>query len=216
MSRFLAPIHTWLFNKIKLHEDLELTLVNAYKEKYGEEIYTIYNSIKSKYGAPTENKPIEDLIDVDNIHGWLQNKISLTETRAAALLTEISNKNNEDNISLAVEIYSEQGRKCAEEAKEKYEINNASEIYQALNNYVIEGMPCDRVNVVTVDSEEKLQWETERCLHKNYWESINGDVSLFYKLRDAWIKSFVENVNSRFSYKASRSESEMIHEIFKK
>ncbi len=34
MSAFLAPIHTWLFNKILLAEELEKSLKEAYIDKY--------------------------------------------------------------------------------------------------------------------------------------------------------------------------------------
>lgn len=32
MSRFLAPIHGWLFNKIKVAENLEKDLINSYRK----------------------------------------------------------------------------------------------------------------------------------------------------------------------------------------
>ena len=86
MSKFLAPIHGWLFNKIKVTEDLEKELINSYKEVYGEEVDTIVNNINEEYGKPLEDGLIEDLVDWDNIHGWLQNKISMAETRQAKLL----------------------------------------------------------------------------------------------------------------------------------
>ena len=34
MSAFLAPIHTWLFNKIKLAQDLEKDIVNLHIDKF--------------------------------------------------------------------------------------------------------------------------------------------------------------------------------------
>ena len=207
MSRFLAPIHTWLFNKIKLYEDLEANLVTAYDEKYGDEMATIYSEIKDEFDSPLENKPIEELIDVSNIHGWLQNKISIAETRQAALITEVINKKGEEAKNIATQLYSKQGTQCGKDAGEKYEVSNASEIYQALNNYILEGMPCDRVNVITEDSEDKLQWRNEMCLHRGYWESANGDATVFYGLRDAWIKSFVESTNENFTYNPNRDTS---------
>ena len=36
MSAFLAPIHTWVFSKILLAEDLELKLKKVYIDKYGD------------------------------------------------------------------------------------------------------------------------------------------------------------------------------------
>lgn len=207
MSKFLAPIHTWLFNKINLYEELESILVKAYTDKYGEDVKKIYSEIKDKFGSPLEAKPIEDLIDVTNIHGWLQNKISIAETRQAALITKLHHTYGEEVENIAISLYSEQGEECGKAAKEKYEVNTAPEIYQALNNYILEGMPCDRVNVITENSEHKLKWQNEMCLHRGYWDAVQGDISLFYKLRDAWIKSFVENVNSNFMYNANRDNA---------
>lgn len=207
MSKFLAPIHTWLFNKIKLYEKLELNLVNTYTEKYGEEVKEAYTQIKDRFGYPIENKPIEELIDVSNIHGWLQNKISIAETRQAALITDLYNTYGDEVKDIAINLYSEQGSECGKDAAQQYEVNNAPEIYKALNNYILEGMPCDRVNVITEDSEDKVEWRNEMCLHRGYWESVQGNISIFYELRDAWIKSFVENANNSFTYIANRNEA---------
>ncbi|MFL0268037.1 hypothetical protein [Candidatus Clostridium radicumherbarum] len=200
MSKFLAPIHTCIFNKIKLYENLEANLVKAYTKQYGQEACSLYNEIKEKYGTPLEDRPIEELIDVSNIHGWLQNKISITESRQAELLTKLINKYCEEVKNIALKLYAQQGSKCGKEAKEKYDATNASTIYKALNDYILEGMPCDRVNSITENTEDKLEWENEMCLHKGYWDAVSGDVKLFYELRDAWIKSFVENINDNFSY----------------
>jgi hypothetical protein len=214
MSKFLAPIHTWLFNKINLYEELESTLVKAYAEKYGEDAKGIYTEVKDSFGYPLEAKPIEELIDVTNIHGWLQNKISIAETRQAALITRLHSTYGEEVKNIAINLYSEQGSECGKDAKQKYEVNNAPEIYQALNNYILEGMPCDRANVITENSGDKVEWKNEMCLHIGYWESVQGNIALFYELRDSWIKSFVENVNNNFTYNANRNESTF--EIVKK
>jgi len=207
MSKFLAPIHTWLFNKIKLYEELELNLVRTYTEKYGKEVKNVYIQIEDKFGYPVEDKPLEDLIDVSNIHGWLQNKISIAETRQAALITELHTIYGEEVKNIAMNLYSEQGSKCGKDAEQKYEVNNAPQIYQALNNYILEGMPCDKANVITENSEDKVEWKNEMCLHRGYWESVQGNIVLFYELRDAWIKSFVENANSNFTYSANRNKA---------
>ena len=207
MSKFLAPIHTWLFNKIKLYELLEKNLVSTYTEKYGEEVTDIYKQIQDKFGYPVEDKPLEELIDVSNIHGWLQNKISIAETRQAALLTKLYAIHGEEVKNIAIDLYSKQGIDCGEDAKQKYEVNNAPEIYQALNNYILEGMPCDRANVIIENSEDKLDWKNEMCLHRAYWESVQGNINIFYELRDSWIKSFVESVNNNFTYNTNRNES---------
>nr|MBK5237123.1 hypothetical protein [Clostridium sp.] len=72
MSAFLAPIHTWLFNKILLAEDLEKNLKKIYIDKYGINAKDIAQKSLA-FGEPIDTtKNIEDIIDVSNIHGWLQ------------------------------------------------------------------------------------------------------------------------------------------------
>ena len=206
MSKFLAPIHTWLFSKIKLYEALESDLVLTYTKKYGEDIKILYKKIEEEHGYPLENKPIEELIDASNIHGWLQNKISVAELRQAAFITEILNKySKEEALNIAIDLYSKQARACAEESKEKHQIDTPKEMYNALNSYIIEGMPCDRVNSITISNEDKLQWETTSCLHKKYWEACSGNIDIFYTLREIWIKTFIETLNINFTYKVTHN-----------
>jgi hypothetical protein len=220
MSAFLAPIHTWVFNKIKTFENLDENLINAYKEKYGKPILNIVDSNQNKYGRPLEDKPIEELIDTSNIHGWLQNRIGIAETRLSAVLTEIFNTYGKEAVDIAFKVYSEHGSACGSDAKSKYSVENAPEIYKALNSYLLDGMPCDIVNIVTVNKDDRVEWENTRCLHRGYWESVNADISTFYKLRSTWIKAFVTSSNDKFTYNVNETEiggmPGFVHEIIKK
>ena len=67
MSAFLAPIHTWLFNKIKLAQDLEKDIVNLHIDKFKESAIKIQKEANDIYGQYIEEKPLEDLIDVNKI-----------------------------------------------------------------------------------------------------------------------------------------------------
>ena len=86
MSAFLGPIHHWLFNKITLFEDLEKDTNRSVAAKYGDQALTIQNEAEEKYGACIPELPLENLIDTNNIHGWLQNRISIAEKRQAETL----------------------------------------------------------------------------------------------------------------------------------
>lgn len=220
MSAFLAPIHTWVFNKIKLFENLEEELVNTYKEKYGESIINIVTRNQDKYGKPIEDKPIEQLIDTSNIHGWLQNRIDVAETRLSAILTEIFNQYGNEAVDMAFQVYSEHGAHSGMDAKSNYSVETAPEIYKTLNSYLLDGMPCDIVNIVTINKDDRVEWENTRCLHRGYWESVNADIDIFYKLRNTWVREFVSNSNDKFIYNVNETEingvSGFIHEIIKK
>ncbi|WP_053955960.1 hypothetical protein [Inediibacterium massiliense] len=200
MSKFLGPIHHWLFHKIHLYEDLEKKLIQAYKEKYGNLIEKISQQAQGKYGPFLETKPLDELINVNNIHGWLQHQISIVETRQAEFLQKVFEQYGKDNIDTALSIYKKQGLECGQSAKNNHNIEDAPSIYKALNDYILNGMPCDHVNHIVINKPEKLQWTSTTCLHKPYWEIAGADIHTFYKLRDAWIKAFVENANESYTY----------------
>ncbi|MBU5590471.1 hypothetical protein KQI89_01710 [Clostridium sp. MSJ-4] len=200
MSKFLAPIHFWLFNKIKISEDLEKDIVNTFDEKYNNKGSIIYKDIINIIGIPTEDTSLENIIDTTNIHGWLQNKISLTEKRTAALITELTKNFGEASLNIIKSIFENQGRKCGEEVREDGILNLPKDLFKALNNYILEGMPCDNVNSICKDDSSEIQWTSSKCLHKQYWDEVNGDITIFYSLRKAWIKSFIEAINPSFIY----------------
>jgi len=197
MSAFLAPIHTWLFSKIILAEDLEANLKKTYIDKYGTNAKEIEQRSLA-YGSPIDTaKSIEDIIDVSNIHGWLQDKIGKVEIRIAFIITEMVKKYGCEAEDIAKACFAEQGKSVGKTLRVK---DMPEEIFNDLNDFLLEGMPCDRVTRVIKSENDRFEWETTSCIHKGYWEIVNGDVNIFYNLRHIWNKSFVENSNEKYTY----------------
>ncbi len=200
MSAFLAPIHTWLFNKIILAEELEISIDKVYIDKYND----VAKDIAEKslvYGSPIDtSKNIEDIIDKSNIHGWLQDKISKVETRTAFIITEMIKQYGQEAEDIAMNCFIKQGKSIGETLHLKEMLENPEKLYNALNIYLLEGMPCDRVTRVIKSEDNVLEWETTSCIHKKYWDIVNGDVNIFYNLRHNFIKAFIENANENYNY----------------
>lgn len=198
MSLFLGKIHYWLFNKILWFEDLEECVIQLALDS-GLNIENIKNEINNRYGKKLENKNLEEIIDLENIHGWLQNRIHSSEARLAGWIKFVLE--NVDNAEAKLEkIFQEQGVLAAKEAKAEREYSNAPDIYTSINNYILDGMPCDRVNVIEVSEENLVSWKRRLCVHKEIWAKEGLDVNIFYNLRDIWIKSFVKELNFSFEY----------------
>ncbi|CUO98800.1 hypothetical protein [Clostridium disporicum] len=212
MSLFLGKIHYWLFNKIQWFEILEEDIIKVAKD---EGIYTeeINDKINKKYGEKLHNKPLEDMIDTGNIHGWLQSKINSAEGRMAAWTSIIIN-NSKNGINKIEKVYIDQGIKAAKEIKESGKsYKNAEEIYNLMNDYVLDGMPCDRVNVIEESSEELVKWTKRICVHKDIWDAENIDVKYFYDFRGLWIKAFVSELNRDFEYLEVDNDTRVIRKI---
>jgi len=200
MSAFLAPIHTWLFKKILLAEDLEKNLESVYIDKYKDIAKEAFQKSLA-YGSPIDTtRNIEDIIDKSNIHGWLQAKIGAVETRLAFIITEMTKMYGEEAESIANLAFINQGKAIGQTLKAKEMPKNPEELYNALNIYLLEGMPCDRVTRLIKSEDNVLEWETTSCIHKKYWEIVNGNVDIFYKLRHSFIKAFIENSNEKYIY----------------
>ncbi|EOR25665.1 hypothetical protein A500_09685 [Clostridium sartagoforme AAU1] len=198
MSLYLGKIHYWLFNKIVWFEGLEAEIINLAKNE-NLNIEELSKEINSKHGEKLPNLPLEEMIDNSNIHGWLQSKIHSAEGRLATWTVKVLEKENTG--TKLEDIYIKQGLKAAKEAKEEMKpLDNAVDIFNAVNDYILDGMPCDRVNEVLVQEEDKVLWKRRVCVHKNIWDSVGGDVNCFYTLRNLWIKAFVNEANKEFNY----------------
>lgn len=199
MSLFLGKIHYWLFNKILWFEGLEEEIINL-AEAEGLDVKALSKDINEKYGAKLPNKPLEEMIDTGNIHGWLQEKIHSAEGRMAAWTTKIID-NNKEASSKMENIYITQGIKAAKEVKDNgTNLTTAPDIFNSINDYILDGMPCDRVNEIVTSEENLVEWNRRICVHKEIWDKEQGDVNYFYTLRSLWIKEFVKEVNCEFEY----------------
>lgn len=209
MSKFLAPIHGWLFNKILILETIEKELVNALDSK---SLVEKHDALLEEYDQYIPDQPLAEIIDQSNIHGWLQKRISISETRQAAFVNELI-LDNHNAVEAIMNVYRKVGVSVAKEAN--LQIDDPTEIFNALNNVLLEGMPCDRVNAVIEQNEQKIIWKTQNCVHKTNWEAGGTDVGYFYKFREAFTRGFVQTVNGNFNYNYL-FEKEQVHEITRK
>jgi len=215
MSAFLGPIHHWLFNKIRLFEELEKESIIKLSEDLAEDAKSLHRTAEDKFGKLLPDAALEDLIETDNIHGWLQNKIQMAETRQAYTYSELLKKHGEAIIPILEEVYKQQGNRLGESLRRGAGQLSAVDLYKQLNNYLLDGMPCDHVNNVVESTPERLVWVTTQCLHKPYWQQAGMDIEIMYTLRFSWVRSFVEAANPAYSYKADRSpnQEKILHTI---
>lgn len=185
MSAFLGPIHYWVYNKILVGENIQKEILN-FAENKGLKVEEMKAKAYTQFGEPDFSN-LEDVIDEGNIHGWLQGRINSLEYRLASIVTDLLNSGVKiDEIS---KVFSENGKEVFNNSKDT--INNAPDLFKVIFDNLVEGMPCDRVNQVEEESENEVIWLTTACVHKKFWDEVNGDVNNYYILKDAWIEGFV-------------------------
>ena len=174
MSAFLGPIHYWLYNKIQLQEEL-IRDIAAYSEKSGWAVFSEKHLEEKTVNK--ELRPLNELIDVMNIHGWLQERVQDAESRYALLVTSILSEDPE-RLSSLEELAFQFGKKRAIDPS-----SDAVDAYRKLDDSLLNGMPCDRVNVITEQDPSRTSWVQEEDIHAPFWNAIGGDSSVYYRLR---------------------------------
>lgn len=197
MSLFLGKIHYWLYDKIVLFEKLEGEII-LWAKNNELPIEGWLENIRDEYGIPLGNESLEEIIDTNNIHGWLQDKISKAEIRQAYIITNILNL-NEKYIKDLSSIYQKQGKVLASTIENQGN-NTPQDLHKIVFDYLLEGMPCERVQEVIKSNENEFIWKTTTCIHKKYWDLAKGDINNFYILRDIWIEAFVNNIDDEFKF----------------
>lgn len=199
MSAFLGPIHYWLYNKIQQQQDIiddtyELGQANG---------LNLEGECNSRYGI-FENKPLEEMIDHGNIHGWLQERVSQVEYKYAYCVTTLLERNS-DAMEALKTILKKKGIDLAIVMKE-FRLN-AEGIYKTISDNLLDGMPCDHAIRVIKQSADEVIWTREACVHSQYWEEIGGDIRIYYELRDVWMEGLVHELGYSFDKVDDRTYS---------
>lgn len=189
MSAFLGPIHFWLYNKIEIQNEIvEETLdyaTNSLNNNMRDDLY-------NKFGDG-DLKPLDQVIDVTNIHGWLQERVNQVEKKLAYTVTELT-KNNPENFQIIKDIFKSKGAEVSTLEKD----SSLDEIYKAINDTLLDGMPCDRANSVVSQEDNEIIWKRNVCVHQQYWDDVQGDINDFYTLRDEFIEGLLSVTDVKY------------------
>ncbi|WP_296126629.1 hypothetical protein [uncultured Anaerococcus sp.] len=149
MSKTLGPIHYMMYEKIKFQDKITDYLMDGHIQDIKQD--------------PVSTKPLEEILDQENIHGYLQEKIDIVETRLAKALN-LAKDPDEKLYKL--------GQECG---KDK-DFSSFEQVFRDLNTYLLDGMPCDQGLSAMVDGES-LYLITNNNLHSKYDEEIDLEKS---------------------------------------
>ena len=189
MSAFLGPIHYWLYNKVQLQEEL-IREIAEHGEKSGWAVFS--ETHLEEKTVNKELRPLNELIDVMNIHGWLQERVQDAEARYALLVTSILAEDPE-RLSDLEKIAFAFGKKRAIAPT-----SDASDAYRKMDDSLLNGMPCDRVNVITEQDPSRTSWVQEEDIHAPFWVAVGGDPSVYYQLRKKIMEGMLSDTGLHF------------------
>ncbi len=172
MSRFLGKIHYIMFDKIN------------YVDEITRKMSELLDDIDLKN---IERGALEDLIDTDNIHGWLQVRVGIVEDNLARVLSELK---KEDKLEDALKIAYDFG------ANEDFS-GDAPDAFQFMSDKFLDGMPCDMANLPVESDDGEFRWVKRIDVHEQYY--IYGESSEVYdEFRRAWMNGLLSNCDLKY------------------
>ena len=176
MSAFLGPIHSIMYQRIITLQKVINSLAKCSQEKGWDadvEDYVI-----------EEFPPIEDVVDLNNIHASLFNMVNGAETRYAETLGYIL-KDHPERLEQIEEVIKTCGVCLRIE-----DADSPEEACYKLQETLLDGMPCDRASMTTQNEDGSVEIIRTQDLHSSYFEAAGLDGDLYYQL----LKSFVEGL----------------------
>lgn len=205
MSAFLGHIHYWLYKKIQLlveRENLILEKTRNVIDDLADELHAI--SVDT-YGAPINPAvPLADIIDHDNIHGWLANQINIASVREAAFIKDMLDTNSGDKgvlvIAAILDAFATQGHAAGVVAKNELKDLSAPNIYNALQNFYVNGMPCDGGDTIVENTVNTFTWVGDHRLQSPYWRTAGVAPQFMQLAYKTWFESFVKAIDPNFEF----------------
>lgn len=167
MSLFLAPIHQIMYDKIHYTDDLATALAKRDS--------ATARALEENFPS-IEKEPLEAVIDTENIHGWLAERVVLAEKRLAFASCSLAKK---DRAGL-MDAVKDFGRREAFSG-------SAEEAFSLYDRRFLNGMPCDRIHMPE-ESEEGFAWRITRDVHGAYYD----EAGLYDTLIAAWWEGLLE------------------------
>lgn len=189
MSAFLGPIHYWLYHKIQLQEKLIDSILQTAEQEGWNTLSA--EKLNTACGA-SDMRPLEEIIDQGNIHGWLHQRIGVSEGRLAYLVTELL-KADASRLDIL--------KRSAYQFGVRHALANdinAKEAFKSLEDMLLNGMPCDHVNRILEQDADRVFWQQTQCVHHEFWHQAGGDILVYYELRTQIIKGMFAHSTLKF------------------
>lgn len=166
MSAFLGDIHYWLYNKIQYLQKINDVLIHTYQlndEEYNTSVdYTL---------------PLEQIIDLDQIHSSLNDLVQDVEHRNALIINKILTQTSIEDVK---QTYYQLGKQKASL------LNNAIEAYEYIHSYLLDGMPCDQGIDIMIQDNDQVIYEYNPSVHSSLIP-----FSTLQALRSSWIEGLL-------------------------
>lgn len=179
MMEMIGPKPRWQYKKITMLNELNQDLVKTAEN----------DGITMPDSYVREMEDLDSACDPNDVHGWIQAKLDVVEKNLADICTTVLEEKPYALNDL---------KKTAYLFGYRYSqmTPDALSAYQLLDNVLLNGMPCDAVNMVDETSPEKVVWHEAMDMHSKYWK----DSSVYREIRNEVIRGLLSKSPASYDY----------------
>lgn len=135
----------------------------------------------------------EQVIDQDAAHQFLELYMHIAESRFAVAVTECL-RMNQAYWPAIMNYCRDKGKALCPE-----NLCTVEAAYEMINNFILDGMPCDETKKVTVAEPNRIVWEKVIDTHEDAWQKAGSDVNLYYQLQTCLIEGLLGDSGIKFT-----------------
>lgn len=197
MSMFLGPIHFWMYDKILIAQRLTFLIEKEFlTDSEKQENENLFSSVI--------DGDLEEIIDQNNIHQWLNQAVTQVELRFSFTIKRIIDKNI--SIDKVKEIAFSYG-----ESFEKYDIKTPKQAYELLMDTLLDGLPCDVSISIIKEEDNSLEFVLHNDIHKEFFKEFEIDNQIYHQIRESFVNGLLNKYS--FRYKNLTEEKKLIEKI---
>ena len=191
MRATIGPVHRKMYGRILYQDAMAQALLHEAAQSGWATGLTGRLSTEAPAAA---KRPLEEVVNPDDIHGWLSHAVAACERRFSAVVCGIL-REQPGRMGALKAVLRGMGK-----AFELPVIADAVHAYQAVHAILLDGMPCDFPFDFVQQGPQSVLWQVSTCPHAPYWmQGEDCGVEIYYRLRDAWIEGALERSNVKHS-----------------
>ena len=186
MSAFLGPIHSLMYSRIiNLQKVINAIAEMSEGEGWGAECEEF---------VVAEFAPIEEVIDLGNIHGSLFEMVDSAEKRFSGIIAAATCGSVErfERVEETVRAVGESmGSESAGGVASIGASLNPVMVCSRIQEVLLDGMPCDRATEMVKRPDGSCEIVRNMDLHSSYFEAVGLDGEWYYRLLGAFVEGLL-------------------------
>lgn len=211
----LGQIHYWMYSKIVITAQREQRVYEEAQKTIEDLADELHETAVETYGKPVDpTVPLDSIIDVKNIHGWLARHLEKQLVREASFIKDIADCGGPDGVDAVKAAFAAHGAQCGDEAAKLLSAGSTGEdVYRVMQSFYANGMPCDGGDEAAPCAQGSYAFYGTYRHQVLHWQTAGVSADVMVPLYEAWFTQFVKHAAPGFAFTKSEATGRPVYTI---